>query len=263
MRKNTAKIRRRVRRIGGLAHINRIAEAYKARAKLIKRLMARGGIEAFRQLMTDLKIPEELQEKAEWNKSIDGPTINIYLGEQDHYISEGHSGFIEIDGIGRVFYNVIFADRHIPTAKAEETLKHENEHARTELVRDANFGREIKTVQDAKELIVSEMISYLSELLIWRTEPITFEKIYNKLAFVKDNVVIKAIDHLWKNSSEFKGNEPKEIWDKTRKLEAAIIKATETLTLSEIILVLRQSELDEIEKKLRERAGLKKRENRV
>jgi hypothetical protein len=233
-----------------------LSRAYSARTKFLELLNP----ELERRVIEDL-LGEVLPRTAQWSfeESSNTPAVNIYLfGIAQKF--DGLSTKIRFHRLGgNVYFNVFLGDH----TNLNKIKTHEEEHTKT-LLMDKRPNITFRTVEDIKIALTSETISYLSELLAHSPELVTPKHL--KLVF--PNKVFSAVVDMVEEYSHFKISK-KEVRKMLRTIYAQymhlfleISRLSKILTLQEVILVMRQTDFDNLITELRKRAEIKSRYSR-
>ncbi|PIU22311.1 MAG: hypothetical protein COT14_01840 [Candidatus Diapherotrites archaeon CG08_land_8_20_14_0_20_30_16] len=228
-------------------------QAYADRKYILDRLSNPKEREVTIKFLSQLtKLTEEQLNSATFEENKNTPAINIFVPTEDW--GNLNTTAYSIPSKHDLQINIIFA----PKGFALKAIAHEEEHNKTNLMR---YTSEINNYLAVKNLMLTELISIFFDVLSSNSKLTKDQGIAEiQLRFTRFYIDY-YLDHYLKSKPNLTNEEKQEIKDKTldelsSKLHA-ISNALDTLTAQEIMLVLRQSSWDKVERALKERVLLK------
>ena len=144
--------------VSGMRWQNRLEEAYKARENFVEFYLKRKI--GLRVLLHKLGLQMDELDTAKVFLSKTSPAINIYIDKKPGQLSIGSSQQVFIPAIGKLIVNIIVRK----PGEIKITKAHEEEHSNTSLMR--HDVKKIENINDVEEIVLNELITYLSEFFI-------------------------------------------------------------------------------------------------
>jgi hypothetical protein len=230
-----------------------LAKAYSARTKFLDDLHKPKDQRQLIDVLTNFELPKDISWHIEESKTT--PAVNIYIyGVKPKYAGlSSELYFKSMDS--RVYFNILFTDH--PNINA--TKAHEEEHTKTHLM-ESRINREFKSIEEIKIALKSETISYLAEILEHHPEYFTTDFLETTFPNKVFDAVLEYVEENldFRYPKEKLKKELKLTYLKFTRLFLEISRLLKVLTLQEVILVMRQTDFDDLIVELKKRAEIKK-----